>query len=256
MQTFIVTYEKASDTELKHYYIYCDAEDRVQAEDYVQYALPYVRYAYVSDCGKTPSSDQPHLVAPEWWKVEKLYKVKMVTPATYYGEEDDDEQYELLSSTDIAPVDSHEDALYVRIHGCLPPSILGQLAELLYGDCIKHQHISDELYRDARTDEDSEDAMICIDIVDKNDESKQYSQFNCWRSGIARHAIWRITDLYDEAIDAVIRQKFIGYWDLDLCGCICCAADMEKEWEEAEGDDFEDVVLAAAEKLGVDIYSR
>lgn len=38
-------------------------------------------------------------------------------------------------------------------------------------------------------------------------------------------------------------------WDNDLCE----AADMTAEWETADGDTFEAVVYAAAEKLGVEI---
>lgn len=42
-------------------------------------------------------------------------------------------------------------------------------------------------------------------------------------------------------------------WDNDLCAELCEAADMAAEWETADGDTFEAVVYAAAEKLGVEI---
>lgn len=42
-------------------------------------------------------------------------------------------------------------------------------------------------------------------------------------------------------------------WDNDLCAELCEAADMTAEWETADGDTFEAVVYAAAEKLGVEI---
>lgn len=42
-------------------------------------------------------------------------------------------------------------------------------------------------------------------------------------------------------------------WDNDLCAELCEAADMTAEWENADGDTFEAVVYAAAEKLGVEI---
>lgn len=42
-------------------------------------------------------------------------------------------------------------------------------------------------------------------------------------------------------------------WDDDLCAELCEAAGMTAEWEAANGDTFEAVVYAAAEKLGVEI---
>lgn len=42
-------------------------------------------------------------------------------------------------------------------------------------------------------------------------------------------------------------------WDNDLCAELCEAAGMTAEWEAADGDTFEVVVYAAAEKLGVEI---
>lgn len=43
-------------------------------------------------------------------------------------------------------------------------------------------------------------------------------------------------------------------WDNDLCAELCEAACMTAEWEAADADDFESVVNAAADKLGVEIY--
>ena len=42
-------------------------------------------------------------------------------------------------------------------------------------------------------------------------------------------------------------------WDDALCAELCEAADMTAEWEAADGDSFESVLFAAAEKLGVEI---
>lgn len=42
-------------------------------------------------------------------------------------------------------------------------------------------------------------------------------------------------------------------WDMDLLAELCEAADMTEEWEAADGDTFESVAFAAAEKLGVEI---
>ena len=42
-------------------------------------------------------------------------------------------------------------------------------------------------------------------------------------------------------------------WDNDLFAELCEAAGMLDEWNAADGDSFESVVFAAAEKLGVEI---
>lgn len=44
-----------------------------------------------------------------------------------------------------------------------------------------------------------------------------------------------------------------GEWILELCKELCDLADMSDEWEEADGESFEAVVYAAAEKLDVEI---
>ncbi len=42
-------------------------------------------------------------------------------------------------------------------------------------------------------------------------------------------------------------------WNDALLSELCELADMTAEWESADGESFEDVVYAAAEKLGVEI---
>ena len=42
-------------------------------------------------------------------------------------------------------------------------------------------------------------------------------------------------------------------WDYNLLEELCKLAEMEKEWDAADGDNFESVAYAAAEKLGVKI---
>ena len=42
-------------------------------------------------------------------------------------------------------------------------------------------------------------------------------------------------------------------WDLDQLKELCELADMAEEWEVADGETFEQVAFAAAEKLGVEI---
>lgn len=44
-----------------------------------------------------------------------------------------------------------------------------------------------------------------------------------------------------------------GEWISELCEELCVLADMEREWKEADGENFESVVYTAAEKLGVEI---
>ena len=64
-------------------------------------------------------------------------------------------------------------------------------------------------------------------------------------------------------IAADIRKSDV--WDYELCTELCKAADMEEDWEAVSAGDydwndsnrgpsFEEVVEAAAEKLGVEIY--
>lgn len=42
-------------------------------------------------------------------------------------------------------------------------------------------------------------------------------------------------------------------WDEEALAELCELADMTEEWEAADGDTFESVVYAAADKLGVEI---
>lgn len=42
-----------------------------------------------------------------------------------------------------------------------------------------------------------------------------------------------------------------GEWIPELCEELCGLADMENEWAEADGENFEAVIYAAAENLGV-----
>lgn len=54
-----------------------------------------------------------------------------------------------------------------------------------------------------------------------------------------------------EKIAAELREK--DTWDPDLCRELCAEAGMEAEWDAADGETFESVVQAAADKLGVEI---
>ena len=48
-------------------------------------------------------------------------------------------------------------------------------------------------------------------------------------------------------------QREIGTWDADILEELCHRADMEEEWDNADGESFEAVAYAAAKKLGVEI---
>lgn len=43
-------------------------------------------------------------------------------------------------------------------------------------------------------------------------------------------------------------------WILEDCRNLCELAGLSEEWENADGDDFENILNLAAEKLGVEIY--
>ncbi len=45
-------------------------------------------------------------------------------------------------------------------------------------------------------------------------------------------------------------------WDMDACRELCDLAGMAAEWEAADGETFEQIVFAAAEKLGVEIIAE
>lgn len=58
----------------------------------------------------------------------------------------------------------------------------------------------------------------------------------------------------NEKINAIAEAiRNADTWDMDLLAELCEAADMTEEWETADGDTFESVAFAAAEKLGVEI---
>lgn len=54
-----------------------------------------------------------------------------------------------------------------------------------------------------------------------------------------------VTQADEEDIAKAIREA--GDWNLELCEELCYMTDMLDEWEEANGDNFEEVVYTAAE---------
>lgn len=51
----------------------------------------------------------------------------------------------------------------------------------------------------------------------------------------------------------MIKTRNGNEWELEACAELCEMAGMSEEWEAADGDTFESVVCAAAEKLGIQI---
>lgn len=60
--------------------------------------------------------------------------------------------------------------------------------------------------------------------------------------------------LIKNAFEIAEEIRSADVYDADLCRELCEAAGMEVEWDAADGDNFEAVLEAAAEKLGVEIY--
>ena len=56
-----------------------------------------------------------------------------------------------------------------------------------------------------------------------------------------------------EMKEIVEKLKKSDVWDMALLKELCTLADMEKDWNGANGQTFEQVALNAAEKLGVEI---
>ena len=58
-----------------------------------------------------------------------------------------------------------------------------------------------------------------------------------------------------DAEDIAEEIRKASTWDLELCEALCELADMSEAWEQQaeDGEDFESVLYAAADKLGVEI---
>ena len=62
----------------------------------------------------------------------------------------------------------------------------------------------------------------------------------------------QIPNMSAKQLATAIRRK--ATWDNDLNAALCAKAGMSDEWNAADGDTFESVLEAAADKLGVEIY--
>ncbi len=56
-----------------------------------------------------------------------------------------------------------------------------------------------------------------------------------------------------EIVKVADRIKNSDTWNADDCRTLCGFADMEDEWDEADAEEFEQVMYQAAERLGVEI---
>ena len=56
-----------------------------------------------------------------------------------------------------------------------------------------------------------------------------------------------------EIVKVADRIKNSDTWNDEDCRTLCGFADMEQEWDEADAEEFEQVMYQAAEKLGVEI---
>lgn len=76
-------------------------------------------------------------------------------------------------------------------------------------------------------------------------------EFNWSHMGAAGHELFKDLDV-PEAV--AYRIKSSREWNPDDCRRLCELADMADEYDSADSDTVEDVVSAAADKLGVDIW--
>lgn len=62
-----------------------------------------------------------------------------------------------------------------------------------------------------------------------------------------------MTNTTARAIEVAEAIRASDTWDFDLLAELCELADMSEEWKSADGDTFEHVAFAAADKLGVEL---
>lgn len=70
--------------------------------------------------------------------------------------------------------------------------------------------------------------------------------------------IEEITDNLKGITDAQLAERIASCdeWIPELLEELCYRADMSEEWSAADGDSFESVAFAAADKLGVEIVDN
>ena len=58
---------------------------------------------------------------------------------------------------------------------------------------------------------------------------------------------------YERANEIATALRSSGEWDFELIEELCEIAGLKEEWNNSNGDNFEDIAYKAAEILGVDI---
>ena len=65
--------------------------------------------------------------------------------------------------------------------------------------------------------------------------------------------VWQIVQRRAEALELAEKLRSQSEWDYETCENLCDLAGMESEWDNADGDTFEDVVCKAAALFGIEI---
>lgn len=87
---------------------------------------------------------------------------------------------------------------------------------------------------------------------DENGEIDGEDVSAIWVAYCAGHYLHDMAEYADaEELAALIRDEPV--WDMELLRLLCDMAGMLDEWTAADGDTFEQVAFAAAEKLGVEL---
>ena len=58
---------------------------------------------------------------------------------------------------------------------------------------------------------------------------------------------------FESALELAEKIRNSGEWDPEHCKELCELAELEDEWEQADGESFEEVIFKAAEILGVEV---
>lgn len=58
----------------------------------------------------------------------------------------------------------------------------------------------------------------------------------------------------EEAREIAQEIRAMDTWDMDLLRKLCVLANMQDEWDQADGETFEEVANKAAMTLGVELY--
>lgn len=148
-------------------------------------------------------------------------------------------------NADLDPWELDEDQ---RTMTQLPAEATEWMTTALFGE----QPEEDELLHAA--DDTATDTQITIELVEELPDmsTETLDTKSAWASELAKAYLAKYSDRRTwESLAEQIRS--LDTWDHSLCAALCAAANMTDEWDAADGDTYESVVLAAAKKLGVEI---